>query len=87
LKGVVKDRQRDEAIPFALVVFKVTGQGTLTDASGNFDFNYNGSTADTLFVTSVGYKPAALVIPFNLIKTSLTLLFKWKLRRYRKRLL
>jgi hypothetical protein len=41
LKGFVKDRQRDEAIPFALVVFKVTGQGTLTDASGNFDFNYN----------------------------------------------
>ena len=65
LKGIVKDRQSDEAIPFASVVFKVSRQGTLTDSSGIFSFDYNGNAADTLFVTSVGYKPAALVIPFN----------------------
>ena len=65
LKGIVKDRQSDEAIPFASVVFKISRQGTLTDSSGSFSFNYTGNAADTLFVTSVGYKPAALVIPFN----------------------
>lgn len=65
LKGIVKDRQSDEAIPFASVVFKISGQGTLTDSSGNFAFDYNGTAPDTLFVTSVGYKPAALIIPFT----------------------
>ncbi|MBA2761769.1 MAG: carboxypeptidase-like regulatory domain-containing protein, partial [Segetibacter sp.] len=63
LKGIVKDRQSDEPIPFASVVFKISRQGTLTDSSGIFAFDYNGNAADTLFVTSVGYKPAALVIP------------------------
>ncbi len=72
LKGVVKDRQSDEAIPFASVVFKVSSQGTLTDSSGNFSFVYTGSATDTLFVTSVGYKPIALVISFNKDSTYIT---------------
>ena len=63
LKGIVKDRQSDEAIPYASVVFKLSRQGTLTDSSGIFSFEYNGSGLDTLLVTSVGYTSLAMVVP------------------------
>lgn len=65
LKGIVKDRQSDEPIPFASIVLKSNMQGTLTDSSGIFVFDYTRSGTDTLLVTSVGYTPIALVVPVN----------------------
>lgn len=63
LKGLVKDVQSDEPIPFASLVFKHSGAGTLTDSAGRFELLFTPLTADTLLVTSVGYKPAAYVVP------------------------
>jgi len=41
LKGVVLDKQSDEPITFASVVFKVSGGGILTDSIGRFSFPLN----------------------------------------------
>jgi hypothetical protein len=69
LKGVVMDKQSDEPIPFASVVFKVNGRGVLTDSVGRFEFQLNTwPIGDTLQVLNVGYKITA--IPFASIKDS-----------------
>ena len=69
LKGVVMDKQSDEPIPFASVVFKVSGRGVLTDSVGRFEFQLNTlPVGDTLQVLNVGYKITA--IPFASIKDS-----------------
>jgi len=63
LKGVVKDIQSDEAIPFASVILKKSGIGTLTDSAGHFTIIFSNTLPDSLLVTSVGYKSIALNVP------------------------
>jgi hypothetical protein len=74
LRGVVKDMQSDEPIPFASVVLKNGGQGTLSDSAGTFILNFNTLLPDTLQITSVGYKPIAINIPPFNESTSVTIL-------------
>src|SRR6476660_8984287 len=72
LKGVVLDKQSDEPIPFASVVFKISGRGVLTDSVGRFEFQLNTlPLGDTLQVLNVGYKITE--IPFANIKDSVSL--------------
>ena len=71
ITGFVRDRQSDEPIPFASVVLKVNGRGTLTDTAGSFSFDAGKlSKADTLRISSVGYK--IINIPVALLKDSMT---------------
>ncbi|HEX8333760.1 MAG TPA: DUF5686 family protein [Segetibacter sp.] len=74
LKGVVKDMQSDEPIPFASVVLKNSGFGTLSDSAGTFSLTFSTPLPDTLLVTSVGYKPIAINIPTFAESTSVTIL-------------
>jgi len=55
LKGIVLDKQSDEPIPYASVIFKKDGRGVLTDSSGRFMFQLNQWPAgDTLEISNVG---------------------------------
>ncbi|MEP6846344.1 MAG: DUF5686 family protein [Panacibacter sp.] len=69
LKGVVLDKQSDEPIPFASVIFKVSGRGVLTDSLGRFDFTLSSwPVGDTLQVLNVGYNISE--IPFAKVRDS-----------------
>lgn len=69
LKGVVLDKQSDEPIPFASVIFKKSGRGMLTDSLGQFMFILNSwADNDTLEINSVGY--TIQNIPFQTLKDS-----------------
>jgi hypothetical protein len=72
LKGIVLDKQSDEPIPYASVLFKVNGRGMLTDSAGRFEFQVNTwPDGDTLQISNVGYKITE--IPFAVIKDSVSL--------------
>jgi len=72
LRGIVLDKQSDEPIPFASVVFKVGKTGMLTDSLGRFNFELNNwPVGDTLQVINVGYKITE--IPLAQIKDSISL--------------
>lgn len=63
LSGIVRDKQSDEPIPFASVIFKLSNKGVLTDSSGKFTVDYAGLLPnDSVRVLSVGYKPLVLAI-------------------------
>lgn len=69
LKGIVLDKQSDEPIPFASVVFKVSGRGMLTDSVGRFNFQLGSwPVGDTLQILNVGYNITE--IPFIQVKDS-----------------
>ncbi|MGL4359882.1 MAG: DUF5686 family protein [Sediminibacterium sp.] len=56
-QGIVRDKQSNEPVSFASVVFKKSGKGMLTDSAGNFVFKLTTAAInDTLVVSSVGYK-------------------------------
>ena len=75
LFGIVKDKQSDEPIPFASVVFGLSNKGVLTDSAGRFSVDYAAILAnDSVRVLSVGYKP--LIIPIRNIKDSGALILK-----------
>ncbi len=57
LHGLVKDMQNDEPVPYASIQLLHSGKGTLTDSAGRFSFTVTNFRADTLVVTSVGFKP------------------------------
>ncbi len=66
IKGLIRDLQSDEPIPFASVLLKNTATGSLTDSAGRFRLSFNSAGGDTLLVTSVGYTPVAYVVtPFS----------------------
>ena len=69
LSGVVKDKQSDEPIPFASVVFKLSKKGVLTDSAGRFSVDFDGvKNTDSITVQSVGYK--ILTLPVSSFKDS-----------------
>ena len=69
IKGIVKDKQSDEPIPFASAVCIRQGIGALTDSSGKFAFQVASiKVLDTVEIRAIGYQPAR--IPFSLIKDS-----------------
>ncbi len=55
VQGSVSNQFTLEKIPFASIVWKVSGRGTLTDSLGNFRIPFNG-IKDTLLISYVGYK-------------------------------
>jgi hypothetical protein len=56
IKGIIRDRHSEEAIPFVSVRFKKTGIGNQSDSSGAFVFKLAEWPKDTLEITSVGYQ-------------------------------
>lgn len=75
LTGIIKDKQSDEPIPFASVVFKLSKRGVLTDSAGRFSLDYDAVLVnDSVTVQSVGYKQ--LVLPIRAFKDSVNVIFK-----------
>jgi hypothetical protein len=75
LQGVILDKQSDEPIPFASIVFKVNGSGALTDSLGRYILQLSQwPQGDTLEVSSVGYKKVDF--PFTINRDTVTLNFK-----------
>jgi hypothetical protein len=66
LRGIIKDMQSDEPIPFASVIHQQSGRGSLTDSSGKFELNFGDWPTDSIEVTSVGYN--SVTIPFPTYK-------------------
>ena len=56
IHGNVSNQFTLEKIPFASVVWKASGRGTLTDSLGNFRIAYNNIKKDTLIISYVGFK-------------------------------
>jgi len=59
--GSVSNQFTLEKIPFASVVWKASGRGTLTDSLGNFRLAISNAK-DTLLVTYVGYKNLSVAV-------------------------
>ncbi len=72
LHGSVTNQFTLEKIPFASLVWKVSGKGTLTDSLGNFRLETSTAKTDTLVVSYVGFKN--LVIPFHARKDTAALI-------------
>ncbi len=72
VSGVITDKQSDEPIPFASVLFKKNGRGTLTDSAGRFSLSKADIAAnDSLIINSLGYRSVAFV--FSSLKDSVSL--------------
>lgn len=68
IRGVIKDAQSDETIPFASIEFTISHHGNLSDSAGNFRFEFDRWPAkDTLLVTYVGYQDYRLPIDSSVI--------------------
>ena len=63
IHGSVSNQFTLEKIPFASIVWKASGRGTLTDSIGNFRIPYSNTKKDTLLITYVGFKN--LSVPVN----------------------
>jgi hypothetical protein len=75
ISGTIRDKQSDEPIPFASVVFSINKRGVQTDSAGYFILELtNVSPKDSIQIFSVGYRK--LVIPLSRIPDSLNLSFK-----------
>lgn len=61
VRGIIRDQQTGERVPFASVVLKVSGDGKLADSAGTFEL-YLPLNSDTLEITSVGYEPYKLFL-------------------------
>ncbi len=70
--GFIKDQQNDEPVPYVTIQFLKSGKGTLSDSAGHFAFLVNNFSADTLVISSVGFKTYRMAIPAG--KDSLRLL-------------
>lgn len=62
--GVVVDADDHVAVPYVNIAIAGTHYGTSADASGYFSIFIN--PGDTLLFSSIGYRNAAFVMPFNL---------------------
>ncbi|MBN2683221.1 MAG: carboxypeptidase-like regulatory domain-containing protein [Bacteroidales bacterium] len=61
VSGRVLDQEKGSPIPYVSVFNKRTVRGTMTDSSGYFSIIIN--RYDTLYFSSLGYKPAKLTVP------------------------
>lgn len=62
--GLVMTADSLQAVPFATITIKNRMRGTSANAEGFFSFAAH--LGDTIFFTSVGYKPTVYIIPTNL---------------------
>ena len=62
IHGSVTNQFTLEKIPFASVVWKTSGKGTLTDSLGNFGMEASSAKKDTLIISYVGFKNLAIPI-------------------------
>lgn len=67
LKGRVTDATTGEGVPFASVAIMASVSGANTDFDGYYEFSYT-PPADSVFVTSVGYKRLAKKIALNQVE-------------------
>ncbi len=67
IKGVVKDAQTGEAIPYANVYFKNQPVGVTAFRDGSFVLRLDTVYRDSLIVSCIGYEPQAYFLP-NLAK-------------------
>ncbi len=63
LTGVVMDADQQKALPYVNIQLGQTVYGTASDSNGYFSIFIN--PGDTLRFTSVGYKPAYFIMPFE----------------------
>ncbi|MBN2519105.1 MAG: TonB-dependent receptor [Bacteroidales bacterium] len=80
LSGKVISAKTMEPLPFANVVAKSTGKGTVTRESGYFDF-LAPSIDDTLIITYVGYEPFIKKISDLQYNTTLLIVLEEKTRQ------
>lgn len=62
VRGIVKDANTDERIPFASIQFVGTNEGTVTNASGVYEFLLSSYPSDSLIVNTLGYEVVTLPV-------------------------
>jgi hypothetical protein len=65
IKGIVRDVNTNEGIPFAQIRFPKSTIGSSTELDGTFTFDYNYAPSDTLLISAVGYKGSFRLIDQN----------------------
>jgi hypothetical protein len=56
IKGIVRDLNTGEGIPFAQVLFPRSATGNTTELDGTFTFSYGTAPSDSILITALGYK-------------------------------
>jgi len=56
MKGIVRDLNTGEGIPFAQVLIPRTAIGSSTELDGRFEFEYANAPSDSLLISALGYK-------------------------------
>ncbi len=64
MMGSIIDKQSGEQVPFASVILKQTGGGTIADSAGFFKL-YTNLDRDTLVISSVGFENLELPLPIQ----------------------
>lgn len=74
IRGIVKDKESGETLPFANVFVKDTNIGTTTNADGFFTLFDIPSETSTIQVQYLGYKVETLVLTPEMVKGKITIL-------------
>lgn len=56
IKGIIRDYNTGEGIPFAQVLFPRSSVGNSTELDGTFEFDFDHPTSDSIIITALGYK-------------------------------
>jgi hypothetical protein len=56
IKGIVRDLNTGEGIPFAQILFPHSAVGSSTELDGSFSFDYSVAPSDSLMISALGYK-------------------------------
>ncbi len=67
IRGIVKDSETEEAVPFVSVVFSNSNIGTITDFNGEF-FLESKQATDSVIFSSIGYKHIVLPVSKNIFQ-------------------
>ena len=70
LRGVIRDVQSGERIPFASMRFDKSGYGKLSDSAGGFTFRFEKWPRDTLKISYVGFQTFSMVLNDSLLEGS-----------------
>ncbi len=62
VNGVVKDKQTNELLPFANVVFTGTGRGAVTDIDGKFSLSSTDPSHKSITISFLGYETTSFPI-------------------------
>jgi hypothetical protein len=68
IKGIVRDANTNEGVPFSQLVFRSSGIGAIAEVDGSFEIQFQQTPSNSLLIKALGYKPIERVIDTTLFE-------------------